>query len=156
MKAHLPSLRLLLGTAVVASTASLALAVSRPAQVSVDGQRVVSDVAPVTTAGAVYLPVRAVTEAAGARTTYDPRSGDLTVRRGNDVLKMRVGDRRATINGEPIRLTHAPFTVRGRAMVRGSDLAAALGSSVRYDPRRNRVDVRTPGAVVAGAPDDSN
>jgi hypothetical protein len=104
----------------------------------------------------VYLPVRAVTEAAGARTSYDPRSGDVTVRRGNDVLRMRVGDRHAELNGTPIQLTHAPFTVRGRAMVRGSDLAAALSSSVRYDPGRNRVDLRTPGAFVAGAPDDSN
>jgi hypothetical protein len=139
VKALLPSLRLFLGTAVV----------------SVDGQRVLSDVAAVTVGGSVYLPVRAVTEAAGARTTYDAKTGDLVVRRGADTLRMRVGDRVASLNGNPIRLTHAPFTVRGRAMVRGTDLASALGSAVSYDARRGRIDVRTPGAVFAGAPDDS-
>lgn len=155
MKARLPSLRLLLGTAVIALTASLALAVSRTTIVSVDGQRVLSDVAPVTVGGSVYLPVRAVTEAAGARTSYDAKTGELLVRRGADTLRMRVGDRGASLNGNPIRLAHAPFTVRGRAMMRGTDLASALGSAVSYDQRRGRVDVRTPGAVFAGAPDDS-
>ncbi len=155
MKALLPSLRLLLGTAVIALTASLALAVSRPAIVNVDGQRVLSDVSPVTIGGAVYLPVRAVTEAAGARTTYDAKSGELQVRRGVDILRFRVGDRRATLNGNAIRFAQAPFTVRGRVMVRGTDLAAALGSAVSYDARRGRIDVRTPGAVFADAPDDS-
>lgn len=155
MKALLPSFRLLIGTAVIALTASLALAVSRPTVVSVDGQRVFSDVSPVTVGGSVYLPLRAVTEAAGARTTYDAKTGELLVRRGTDTLRMRVGDRGASLNGNAIRLTHAPFTVRGRAMVRGTDLASALGSAVSYDPRRGRVDVRTPGAVFAGAPDDS-
>jgi len=156
VKAPLPSLRLLLGTAVVATIASLAFAVSRPAIVSVDGQRVLSDVAPVTTGGTIYLPLRAVTEAAGARTTYDARSGDLLVRRGPDTLRMRVGDRHASLNGNPIELAVAPFTVRGRAMVRGTDLAAALGSSLSYDARRGRIDVHTPGAVVAGAPDEGS
>ena len=140
----------------IALTASLALAVSKTAIVNVDGQRLVSDVAPVTAGGSVYLPLRAVTEAAGARTSYDERTGDLLIRRGADTLRMRVGDRHATLNGAPIELSNAPFTVRGRAMVRGTDLALALGSAVKYDARRARIDVRTPGAVVAGAPDDGN
>jgi hypothetical protein len=143
-------------TFAVALTASLAVAVSRPTIVNVDGQRVVSDVAPVSAGGSIYLPVRAVTDAAGARTSYDERTGDLIVRRGADTLRMRVGDRHATLNGNPIELSHAPFTVRGRAMVPSRDLASALGSSVKYDAGRGRVDVHTPGAVVAGAPDDSN
>jgi hypothetical protein len=156
VKALLPSFRLLAMTFAVALTASLALAVSRPTIVNVDGQRVVSDVGPVSAGGNIYLPVRAVTDAVGARTSYDERTGSLIVRRGADTLRMRVGDRHATLNGTAIELSHAPFTVRGRAMVPGRDLASALGSSVQYDARRGRVDVHTPGAVVAGAPDDGN
>jgi hypothetical protein len=155
VKAHLPDLRLIVVTAAVAATASLAVAVSQPATVDVDGQRIVSDVAPVTAGGVAYLPLRAVTEAAGAVTAYDPRTGELSVRRGTEVLVMHVGDRHATLNGSPLLLAHAPFTVHGRAMIRGNDLALALGSAVKYDASRGRIDVRTPGAVVAGAPDDS-
>jgi hypothetical protein len=150
----LPSLRLVVSTAAFALVGSLAFAFSQPTTINVDGQRVLSDVAPVTAGGVVYLPVRAVTQAAGARTSYDARSGELVVRRGADTLRMKVGDRRASLNGTPIQLSHAPFTVHGRAMMRARDLAEALGSTLKYDQRRNRVDVRTPGAVVAGAPDE--
>ena len=155
MNQHLPSFRLILGTATIATIASLSLAFSRPATVSVDGQRVASDVAPVTAAGVAYVPARAVSEAAGARTTYDARTGALVIRRGTDTLVMKIGDRTASLNGRTLELKNAPFTVHGRAMVRGADIALALGSVVKYDARRGRIDVRTPGAVVAGVPDDS-
>lgn len=151
MKRHLPSVRLLVTTALVASSVSLVTAISRPAVIAIDGLRLPSDVAPVTAGGTAYLPVRAVTEATGARTTYDAARGEVVVRRGNDVLVVRVGQRRATLDGAPIELSHAPFTVHGRTLMPGADLARALGSIVKYDPLRGRIDVRTPGAVVAGA-----
>ena len=151
---ELPSLRLIISTASIALTASLALALSQPAVLAVDGQRVVSDVSPVTSGNVAYLPLRAVTEAAGAVTTFDSATGEMTVRRGTDALTMKIGDRRATLNGRPVELQTAPFTVHGRAMVRGTDIALALGSAVKYDVARGRIDVRTPGAVVAGVADD--
>lgn len=150
----LPSLRLIIGTASIALTASLALALSQPAVLNVDGQRVVSDVAPVTSGNVAYLPLRAVTEAAGAETSFDQRSNELIVRRGTSVLTMKIGDRNATFDGRPVELKTAPFTVHGRAMVRSSDIAFALASTVKYDAAHGRVDVRTPGAVVAGVADD--
>jgi hypothetical protein len=152
--AELPSLRLILGTAGIALTASLALALSQPAVLAVDGQRVVSDVAPVTAGNVAYLPLRAVTEAAGAETTFDAHTNQLTVRRGTEVLTMKLGDRNATLNGRAVQLKTAPFTVHGRAMVRSTDIALALASAVKYDAARGRIDVRTPGAVVAGVADD--
>ncbi len=106
--AELPSWRLLAGTAGIALTASLALALSQPAILDVDGQRVVSDVAPVTTGGVAYLPLRAVSEAAGAETTFDPHTNQLTVRRGTDVLTMKIGDRHASFNGRAVTLKNAP------------------------------------------------
>jgi hypothetical protein len=150
----LPSLRLIVGTAGIALTASLALALSQPAILDVDGQRVVSDVSPVTQGNVAFLPLRAVTEAAGAETTFDKATSELTVRRGTSVLTMKVGERAATLDGRPIELKTAPFTVHGRAMVRGADIALALASAVKYDAARGRIDVRTPGAVVAGVADD--
>ncbi len=154
LTAALPSWRLILGTAGIALTASLSLALSQPAILDVDGQRVVSDVAPVTLGTVAYLPLRAVAEAAGAATTFDARTNALTIRRGTDVLTMTIGDRSATLDGHPVMLKTAPFTVHGRAMVRGADVALALSSAVKYDAVRGRIDVRTPGAVVAGVPDD--
>ena len=100
--AGLPSWRLMAGTAGIALTASLALVLSQPAILDVDGQRVTSDVSPVTAAGVAYLPLRAVSEAAGAATTFDARTAELTLRRGTDVLTMKIGERRATLDGRPL------------------------------------------------------
>jgi hypothetical protein len=155
VKQLLPSARLVLGTAAAAAVASLSVAVSTPATMSVDGQRIVADVAPVTTVGGAYLPIRAISEATGGTTAFDEASRTVTVRRGHDVLTLKLGERQAVINGRHVTLARAPFTVRGRAMVPSSVIADAFGSSVRYDPRQAKVDVRTPGVIVAPFPDDA-
>jgi hypothetical protein len=154
VKPRLPSLRLLLTTAATALVASLAFALSSPATISVDGQRLASDVAPVTTPDGTYLPLRAVADASGAQTSFDGGSGAVTVRRGTNVLVLHVGTARAVLNGRGIVLEHPPFTVRGRTMIAAATVTRTFGSQVRFDARRNRVAVRTPGVVVAGAADD--
>jgi hypothetical protein len=155
VRRHLPDWKLVTATAAIATIASVSLAVSTPASMNVDGQHVVSDVAPVTTPGGAYLPIRAISEAAGGITTFDPATGEIVVERGPDTLKMKLGSKDAVFNGQAIQLAHAPFTVRGRTMVPSAVIATAFGSTVHYDARRAKVDVRTPGVVVAGAPDDS-
>jgi hypothetical protein len=140
---------------VTALVASLSLALSTPASISVDGQRLASDVAPVTTLSGAYLPLRAVADAAGAQTSFDTADGQIVVRRGTDVLVMRAGTTAARMNGHAVTLAHAPFTVHGRTMVASATIASTLGSTVRYDAKHDRVVVRTPGVVVAGAADDT-
>jgi hypothetical protein len=144
-----------LGSTVIAAIASLSLAVSTPATMSVDGQRIVADVAPVTMAGQAYLPIRAIAQATGGVASFDEMDRSITVRRGRDTLTMKLGERSATLNGKRILLAHAPFTVRGRAMVTSTVVADAFGSTVRYDERHAKVDVRTPGVIVAPLPDDA-
>ena len=146
---------MIVATAVTALVASLSLALSTPASISVDGQRLASDVAPVTTPTGSYLPLRAVADAAGAQTSFDTADGQVVVRRGTDVLVMRAGTTAARMNGRPVTLAHAPFTVHGRTMVASATIASTLGSTVRYDAKHDRVVVRTPGVVVAGAADDT-
>ena len=154
LAALVPSGRLIAATAATALVASLSLALSNPATISVDGQRLASDVAPVTTPGGTYLPLRAMADATGAQTTFDAASGEIVVRRGIDVLVMRAGQPTANLNGHIVALAHAPFTVNRRTMVAAETITKAFGSTVRFDAKRNRVAVRTPGVVVAGAVDD--
>jgi hypothetical protein len=153
--ALVPSGRLIVLTAATALIASLSLAFSTPATISVDGQRLASDVAPVTTPGGAYLPLRAVADAAGAQTSFDTSTGEIVVRRGTDVLVMRAGTSAAKMNGRTVQLAHAPFTAHKRTMVAGDTIATTFGSTVRFDRKHDRVVVRTPGVVMAGAADDT-
>ncbi len=147
----LPSRRLVAVTASVASIASLFCALGQPAALSVDGQRIVSDVPPVTAAGRAYVPIRAVAEGLGGATNYDAKSGNVVVTRGADVLRMKVGSLDAKLNGKELTLKRAPFVVRGRAMVGLNLVKRAFGSVVAYDARDRKIDVTTPGVSDAGA-----
>jgi Copper amine oxidase N-terminal domain len=145
---------MVLATGAAATVASVAVALSTPPTISIDGQRVASDVGPVTTASGAFLPLRAVSEAAGAEAGFDAKTGAITVRHGSDVLTMHLGSTKAIRNGHKVTLVHAPFTVRGRTMVSAATIEHTFGSTVRFDAKRDRVEVRTPGVVVAPVGDD--
>lgn len=131
---------------VVALLASVWLAFSRPIEMFVDGERVDSDVPPVTTASEkVYVPLRSIADALGAQTEVEGKNGRVNVVLGGQSLRLRVGDNRGTLNGMPFTLKHAPFRVRGRVMVSLDAVARALHVHARYDPRDARIEVITPG-----------
>lgn len=154
-----PSARMLASTAAIAAIAAALGALSHPAALRVDGQRVISDVPPVIPAkGEAFVPLRAVADTLGAETTYDAKTGVIELQRGADTLRMRAGDRVATLDGKRILLKHAPFAVRGRTMVGLSLVAEAFGTKVRYDKVHSKIDVTSGGLQEAGAQqeDDGN
>lgn len=119
----------------------------------VDGQRVESDVPPVTTTSdKVFVPLRSIADALGAQTDLDEKTGRIDVVRGGQSLRVRVGDTHATLNGMPLTLKHPPFHVRGRVMISLKTVADAFGVRVSYDPRTQRIDVLTPGIGQAATP----
>jgi hypothetical protein len=140
------SWRVLTFIAVIALLISAALAFSRPTVMLVNGQRVDSDVAPVTTATKrAFVPLRSIADALGAETQVDGKTGNIAVVLGNQSLRLRVGDTHATVNGMPLTLKHAPFRVRGRVMISLDAVARALNVRARYDSRNARIEVVTPG-----------
>jgi hypothetical protein len=146
---------MLLAVAVVALAASAMLTFARPADMLVDGERVESDVPPVVaTANRVFVPLRTIADALGARTLASDRGERIDVVRGHRRLRVNVGDTRASIDGMPLTLKDAPFRVRGRVMIELHAVAGAFGMRASYDPRTSRVEVLTPGigqAIAASA-----
>jgi hypothetical protein len=125
---------------------SAALAFSRPTVMLVNGQRVDSDVQPVTTARArAYVPLRSIADALGAETQVDGKTGSIAVVLGGQSLRLRVGDTHATLNGMPLTFRHAPFRVRGRVMISLDAVARALNVHASYDSRNARIELTTPG-----------
>jgi hypothetical protein len=142
-------------TLVLSGLASVLAAASQPASLRIDGQRIVSDVPPVTSIkGEAFVPLRVVADNLGAQTDYDAKTGSVELSRGKDVLRLRAGDTIAEMNGKKVVLKHAPFAVRGRMMVGLGTIARAFGSKVTYDGSKAKIDVMTPGMVEAGAQQD--
>jgi hypothetical protein len=144
MKYERPSLRTIALAAVTAAMGSALMAFSRPVDIFVDGQHVISDVSPVTTSGNhVFVPVRSVGEALGAQARVEGK--DVYIVRGGQSLRLRTGDVHASLNGMPLTLKHAPFRVRGRVMIGLQALARIFGVHANYDARTASVMVMTPG-----------
>lgn len=147
------SLQRLGAVAIAALVVSVLFAFSRPIVMLVDGERVDSDVAPVTTASEkAFVPLRSIADALGAETELDEKTGGVDVVLGGQSLRVRLGDTHATLNGMPFTLKHAPFRVRGRVMISLDAVARALHVDARYDPRNARIEVTTPGVGQAPNP----
>ena len=151
MRYRKPSKTTIAATIVLAIFASLTFALSKPVEVRVDGQPVISDVPPVTTSKGVFVPLRPVGDALGAETKYEAKSGDVVITRGDQALKLKVGSTHAKINGMPVTLKHAPFRVRGRVMVSLHAVQQVFGVRVKFDKMTARVDLDTPGVSEASA-----
>jgi len=142
-------------TAAIALSVSFMLTFSQPVELRVDGQRIATDVSPVTQQQDVFVPLRAISEALGADTHFDPKAGWIEITRGDQTVRLRVGETKATLNGNPMTFHHAPFRVRSRVMVSMNAIARVFGAKVSYDRRTSRIDVMTSGIKEAGAQQDS-
>ena len=156
----------LLSVTLLALVASATIAFARPVEMTLDGERIESDVPPITTSSnRAYVPVRSFAAALGAQTLTDGDSdGDadiargnagVNIVRGNQSLRLKVGDVHASINGMPLTLRRPPFLVRGRVMVELDALARAFNVRAVYDPRTARIDALTPGIGQAPLPEKS-
>jgi hypothetical protein len=150
-----PSRKTVAATIVASALAAAVTSLSHPAALRVDGERMVSDVPPVTTPKGAFVPLRVVAESLGAVANYDPKTGVIELVRGKDTMRLRVGDRVATLDGNRMTLKQAPFSVRGRTMVALTTIARAFKTRVSYDPSHARIDVMTAGSVDAGSQDET-
>ncbi|HET9097619.1 MAG TPA: copper amine oxidase N-terminal domain-containing protein [Candidatus Baltobacteraceae bacterium] len=151
MRYRKPSKTTIVATIVLAFLASLTFAYSKPVEMRVDGQPLISDVPPVTTPKGVFVPLRPVGDALGAETRYEHKSGDVVITRGDQTLHLKVGSTHAKINGMPVTFKHAPFRVRGRVMVSLHAVQQVFGVRVKFNKMTARVDLNTPGVSEASA-----
>lgn len=151
MRYHRPSRTTLAATLILALFGSLSFAFSKPVEVRVDGQPVITDVPPVTTSKGVFVPLRPVGDALGAETRYEHKSGDVVITRGDQTLHLKVGSTQAKVDGVPLRLRQAPFRVRGRVMVSLHSVQQVFGMRVKFDKMTARVDLNTPGVSETAA-----
>ena len=151
MNVPLPDRSAIVTTSALAVVISALLAFSQPATLRIDGQKILSDVPPVTQVRNVFVPIRAVASGLGAETLFDKKTGIIQIARGSDIFKMQIGSHTAYINGNKMTVKHAPFTVRGHVMIGAHALSRALGTRYHYDAARATIDITTPGVIEAGA-----
>lgn len=97
--------------------------------------------------GRVLVPMRAIFEALGAGVVYD--RGEITAKRGDRTIALRVGERAVTVDGRSETLD-VPAEIHGStAFVPLRVVSASLGASVDYDASERIVTVDLHGAPAA-------
>ena len=116
---------------------------SRPINVTLDGQPVTFDVAPIIESGRTLVPVRAILEALGAQLTWDANSQQVTAQKEDTTISLTIGETTAYVNGEAYQLD-VPAQIRdGRTLVPVRFLSENFHLTVNWDASTNTVEITT-------------
>ncbi|HZH98311.1 MAG TPA: stalk domain-containing protein, partial [Fimbriimonadaceae bacterium] len=112
--------------------------------VSVDGKRVqFTDMTPREMNGRVLVPLRGVFEEMGANVEWNAGTRSVTAIHGDTDVRLRIGDRAATINGRTEMLDVPAMLIAGRTMVPLRFVSEALGADVQWMAQNREVLITT-------------
>lgn len=138
------------GATLALAFASLATTVPALAQhvtVVVNGQVMSFDQPPVMRNNRVFVPMRAIFERLGSSVVYS--NGNINSQGNGRSVHLAIGSTRASVNGNPITMDVAPFTVAGRTEVPLRFVAQALGANVNWNGNTETVYITTSGGANA-------
>lgn len=113
-------------------------------QVSIDGQMVVFDVAPIIDNGRVLVPLRAIFEQMGAKVEWDDAAKTATAVKGDITVVVKLGSAAPTINGAVKNIdVPAKIIEGGRIMAPLRFVCEAFGGTVSWDADTYTASVNT-------------
>ncbi len=95
----------------------------------VNEKKVIIDAPAVIKNSRTFVPLRAVTEAFGAKVSFDDAARVVTIELGKDVVKMPIGSKTYTVNGKAMTMDVAPYIQPGadRTMIPARFAAEPFG-----------------------------
>ncbi len=102
------------------------------ARVVVNSNPVPLDVAPTNVSGSLLVPIRAISEALGAGVSWDQATQTVTLTLSGTVVKLVLGSKQATVNGQPATLAVAATMIGGRILVPLRFVSEAFGAEVAW------------------------
>jgi hypothetical protein len=107
---------------------------------------------PTRIAGRVMIPLRGVLERLGAdRVQWRPQRQEVWVSGVGTNLRLRIGDRVAVVDGQPVTMDVPPLIVQNTTMVPLRFVSENLGARVDWLAATDTVYIATPSERVAGA-----
>jgi hypothetical protein len=121
-------------------------------RVTVDGQALFFDVAPVNENGRVMVPMRAIFEALGAEIQWNGATNTVTATKDATAILLTLGKQTATVNGETVSLAAPAKLINERTFVPLRFVAEALGSEVNWDAGTKLVSIASAPTPQATTP----
>ena len=129
------------GAVALAATVALAGTPAWALSVTVNGQPVTFNPAPISRAGRVFVPLRGVFDRLGASVVY--AGGVINATGNGHAISLRIGSTAATIDGQARGVDVAPFVIGASTYVPLRFVSQALGAGVNYDAANQIVALQT-------------
>ena len=100
---------------------------------TLNGEQKTMDVAPIIRNERTMLPVRYVAEALGAEIAWDGATSTATLKTADTEIKITVGAKDATVNGQAVALDSPAFIENDRTYMPVRFVAETLGGTVAWD-----------------------
>lgn len=127
-------------TLMLAMLATVATASAQDIMVRLDGQPVNFDgVQPRMSNGSVLVPLRGIFEQMGAQVLWDQGRKEVTALKGNEKIRLTIGEHFADVNGRSVRLNTPAQVIAGSTMVPLRFLSESLGARVTWNPNNQMV-----------------
>lgn len=129
---------------------SLAVQADSAVRIQVDGEIIATDAEPVIENGRTIVPVATIIENIGGTSAWDGTNNQVTLEHEGTVVKMWIGSKKATVNGESKTLDVAPRIVTvnaqggGRTMIPIRFVAENFSCKVDWDNDNRIVLIETP------------
>lgn len=139
-----------LAASLLFAVAAAAPAGAQNVTVKVNGQPMSFDQPPVMRNGRVFVPMRAIFERLGSSVVYS--NGNINSQGNGRSVHLVIGSTSASVNGQPISMDVAPFSIAGRTLVPLRFVAQALGANVDWNSNNDTVAIVTGGGSASYGP----
>lgn len=89
------------------------------------------------------VPIRAVTEALGAKVSWDGDNQLVTIKKGKTAIELCIGSDTALVNGDAVKIDAPAEVINNRTMVPLRFVAETFGLTVEWDGDTRTVEITT-------------
>lgn len=132
---------LMCGLLVVFCSFSATPAMASAPTVTLDGQQLYFDVAPVIEGGRTLVPLGVIFRELGAHVEWDGITNTVNAMKSQTVISLRIGDSIAHKNGQPVALDVPAKIINSRTMVPLAFVSEAMGAQVSWDQSSQTVSI---------------
>ncbi|KKO51585.1 stalk domain-containing protein [Paenibacillus sp. DMB20] len=110
---------------------------------TVNGNKVAIDSAPLLKNGTTYVPIKYVLDAFGGQAAWKGAAQRVTVLRGSKVMDLTVGKKEFVLNGKRVSAEVAPIITGNRTLVPLRLVSEQLGLNVKWDKKTKTVTIQS-------------
>jgi hypothetical protein len=100
------------------------------------------DVAPLISSNRVFVPIRFISEAFGAKVDWNPSAQKITIWEENVTIEIWIGKTKMKVNNRDVLIDAAPIIKNSRTLVPIRVISETLGGTVTWDGVRQTVTIR--------------